>query len=52
MKLKQNIADLSTPNHITAYERVVDALGHVSIRYSLDPETFLLSRLWAATVAP
>ena len=52
MKLKQNIADLITLNHIPADERVVDPLGHVSVRHPLSPETFLLSRSCAATVAP
>ena len=44
MKLKESIADLVTANHILAYEGVVDAFGHVSVRHPLNPESFLLSR--------
>jgi len=44
MKLNESIADLVTANHILAYEGVVDAFGHVSVRHPLNPESFLLSR--------
>ena len=51
MKLKESIADLVTANHILAYEGVVDAFSHVSVRHALNPESFLLSRSCGATLA-
>jgi HCOMODA/2-hydroxy-3-carboxy-muconic semialdehyde decarboxylase len=42
--LDRTVTDLVTANRILAHERVLDALGHVSVRHPENPQHFLLSR--------
>ena len=42
--IERTITDLVVANRILAHERVLDALGHVSIRHPHNQEHFLLSR--------
>ena len=42
--LDQTINDLVIANRVLAYEQVVDAYGHISVRHPQRPDRFLLSR--------
>ena len=43
MRIEDTIDELVVANRILASQRVVDALGHVSVRSPLNPQRFLLS---------
>jgi hypothetical protein len=44
------VEDLVTANPILAHERVLDGLGHVSVRDPANPQRYLMSRFLAAAL--